>query len=77
MGRKKLEAWGGDVRLPRWLRRRQPEPGDTPEKTAERDRASEPEKSVLENADRAMGAIGLSGAMYRDPEGKKDHPRAP
>jgi hypothetical protein len=74
MARKQLESWGGEVHLPRWLRRRRtPEPGDTPEKVEEGDRTQEPERSVLENVDKAMGAIGLSGAMYLD----DDHRRKP
>jgi hypothetical protein len=78
MARKQLDTWGGDVHLPRWLRRRhKAEPGDTPEKLDEGERALEPERSVLENADRAMGAMGLSGAMYRDQPDKKDHRHRP
>ena len=73
MARKQLETWGGEVHLPRWLRwRHKAEPGDTPERLHEGERAREPERSVLENADRAMGALGLSSAMYRD-ESNKDH----
>jgi hypothetical protein len=67
MARKQLESWGGEVHLPRWLRRwRKPDPGDSSEKLEDGDRGEEPERSVLENADKAMGAIGLSGAMYRE-----------
>lgn len=69
MPRKQLESWGGDVHLPRWLRRRRaPDAGDTPEKVAEGDRAQESDRTVLENADRAMGAFGLSGGMYKEDE---------
>jgi hypothetical protein len=72
MARKQPEAWGGEVHLPRWLRRRRkPEPGDTPEKLEEGERAPQPQRSVLENVDRAMGAEGLSGAMYRDEHHRK------
>ncbi len=52
------EPWGGDVRLPRPLRRllRRRDPEDTPEKRAEgRRRPSAPERGVLENADKAAG----------------------
>ena len=77
MARKQLETWGGEVHLPRWLRwRHKAEPGDTPERLHEGERALEPERSVLENADRALGALGLSGAMYRDDPRTKDRRRA-
>jgi hypothetical protein len=71
MGRKELERWGGEVRLPRWLRRRRARPEDTPEKLSEHGRAAEPDVSVLENADRAMGSIGLGSWMYEDLPEKK------
>jgi hypothetical protein len=72
--RKQLESWGGEVHLPRWLRRRRTsDPSDTPERVKEGDRTQEPERSVLENVDKAMGATGLSGAMYLD----DDHRRKP
>jgi hypothetical protein len=75
MGRKEEERWGGEVHLPRWLRRR-PRPEDTPEKLAEGQRAKEPEVSVLENADRAMGSMGLGSWMYDElPDGQKDRRR--
>jgi hypothetical protein len=51
-----LEPWGGEVHMPRWLRRllrRPPEPGDTPEKAAEPRRAQQASVSVLQNANRA------------------------
>jgi hypothetical protein len=44
-----------------------------PERVKEGDRTQEPERSVLENVDKAMGATGLSGAMYLD----DDHHRKP
>ncbi len=51
------EPWGGEVRLPRALRRllRRQEPEDTSEKRAEARRSQAPERSVLENADKAAG----------------------
>jgi hypothetical protein len=54
---RELQPWGGDVQLPRWLRRilkRAPEPGDTPERVHEGRQPHDPEVSVLENADRAI-----------------------
>jgi len=74
MARKELEPWGGDLHLPRWLRRRRKEMSDTPEKLAERPDAKERERSVLENADRAMGSIGLGSWMYDDLPDEHGHP---
>ena len=57
---RELEPWGGDVRLPRWLRRllRRPEDvGDTPERAHERRRRQQPDKSAAGAADRA--AVGV------------------
>jgi hypothetical protein len=73
VARKQLESWGGEVHLPRWLRRRRAQaPADTPEKLAEGARERERERTVIENADRAMGAFGLSGAMYKEGEHRHD-----
>jgi hypothetical protein len=54
------EPWGGEVRLPRWLRRllrRPPDPGDSPERARERTRQErQPEQanaSAAENIHRA------------------------
>jgi hypothetical protein len=63
------EAWGGEVRMPRWLRRvlKRPEPlEDTPEAAHEK-RKAQPRRSVAENADRA--AVGVVSELYR--EGRK------
>jgi hypothetical protein len=63
------EAWGGEVRMPRWLRRmlKRPEPlEDTPEAAHEK-RKAQPGRSVAENADRA--AVGVTSELYR--EGRK------
>lgn len=55
-----LESWGGEVRLPRWLRRvlrRPADPGESPERAHERARedrqGKQPTVSVRENTDRA------------------------
>ena len=69
MASREQEAWGGEVRIPRWLRRmlRRPEPvGDTPEAAHEK-RKAQPGRSVAENADRA--AVGVMSELYR--EGRK------
>jgi hypothetical protein len=63
------EAWGGAVRMPRWLRRvlRRPQPlGDTTEAAHEK-RKAQPGRSVAQNADRA--AVGVLSELYR--EGRK------
>jgi len=51
------EAWGGDVRLPRWLRkilRRPADPGPSPERIHETRQPQQLDVSVAENADRAI-----------------------
>jgi hypothetical protein len=70
------EAWGGDVRMPRWLRHlfhRPDPPGDTAERAHEARKPTEG-PSVLENSNRA-----LSGALvdfYNEGRSrKKDSPR--
>jgi hypothetical protein len=65
------EAWGGEVRMPRWLRRllKRPEPlEDTPEAAHEK-RKAQPGRSVGENADRA--AVGVMSELYRDGRKKR------
>lgn len=65
------EAWGGEVRMPRWLRRtlRRPEAlGDTPEAAHEK-RKAQPGRSVAENADRA--AVGVLSELYREGRTKR------
>lgn len=53
---RELEPWGGEIRMPRWLRAllRRSDPGDTPERVHERRRPDYPDVSVAENADRAI-----------------------
>jgi hypothetical protein len=67
-----LEPWGGDVRLPRWLRRllRRPEDtGETPERAHERRTGRQSDKSVAAAADRA--AVGILSDLYREGRGKR------
>jgi hypothetical protein len=69
MSNRQQEAWGGEVRMPRWLRRmlRRPEPlGDTPEGAHER-RNPQSGPSVGQNADRA--GVGVLTELYH--EGRK------
>jgi hypothetical protein len=70
---RELEQWGGEVRMPGWLRRvlRRPEASeDTAERAHERRRPEET-VSVLENADRA--AVGPLTDLYR--EGRQNRRR--
>jgi hypothetical protein len=71
MSNQRQEAWGGEVRMPRWLRRilRRPEPpGDTPE-AAHEARKPQPGPSVAQNADRA--AVGALSDLYREGRTKR------
>jgi hypothetical protein len=52
-----LEPWGGELRMPGWLRRllkRPAAPGDSPERMHEARRPSAADVSVSENVDRAI-----------------------
>ena len=74
MPQHELEPWGGEVRLPRWLRRvlRRPDAAeDTPERAHERRQPQDDGVSVLENADRA--AAGPLTQLYL--EGRTKRPR--
>jgi hypothetical protein len=71
MSERPLEPWGGDVHLPRWMRRvlhRPVPPGDTPERTHE---ARQPTAgpSVMQNADKA--AVGPLSDLYREGRNKR------
>ena len=71
MSNRPQEAWGGEVRTPRWLRRmlRRPEPlGDTPEGAHEA-RKPQAGPSVGTNADRA--AVGALSDLYREGRTKR------
>ena len=64
---RELEPWGGDVRMPRWMRRmlrRPAEQGDTPERARERHKGERPDKSVAAAADRA--AVGPLSELYKE-----------
>ncbi len=71
MSGRQLEPWGGDVRMPRWLRRalRRPEPfADTPEAAHEKRRPAAG-ASALQNADRA--AVGVLTELYNEGRTKR------
>jgi len=63
---RELEPWGGEVRLPKWLRRvlRRPDPEDTPERAREPRRSPGSDRSALENANRA--AVGPMTDLYNE-----------
>ena len=53
---RELQPWGGEVQVPRWIRRllRRSTPSDTPERIHEGRQPHYPDGSVAENADRAI-----------------------
>ena len=72
------ERWGGDVRVPRWLRSllgRPADPGDSPERAHERHRSQQPDRSVSEAADRA--AVGPLSELYREGRKRRREGRRP
>jgi hypothetical protein len=71
MPKKELEEWGGEVHVPRWMRRllRRPDPpGDTPERSSEW-RPPAAERTVTQNANRA--ASGALVDLYNEGRSEK------
>jgi len=70
---RELQPWGGEVQLPRWVRRllRRPIPTDTPERIHEGRQPHYPDLTVLENADRAIFGAWSEG----HPGNKQPHRR--
>lgn len=66
---RELEEWGGEVRLPPWLRRvfRRPVPPENTPERAHEARQAQPTRTVFENANR--GAVGSLPDLYA--EGRK------
>jgi hypothetical protein len=67
MPKRELEEWGGEVHVPRWVRKvlhRPAPPGDTAEKQSEWTPPPPPERSVAENANRAN--TGVLTDLYRE-----------
>ena len=66
MSNPQQEGWGGEVTLPRWLRRvlRRPEPLGPTEEAVHEARKPVPGPSVGENADRA--AAGPMTELYHE-----------
>ncbi len=71
MAQRKQEEWGGEVRLPGWLRKalRRPQPMDDTPEAAHEARKAGPARTVAQNADRA--AIGPLGDLYHEGRGKR------
>jgi hypothetical protein len=67
----KQEAWGGEVRIPRWLRRilRRPEPPGNTAEAAHEARKPQSGPSVAQNADRA--SVGALSDLYREGRTKR------
>jgi hypothetical protein len=73
MSNRQQEAWGGEVHMPRWVRRALRRPGppaNTPE-AAHEARKPAPGPSVGKNADQA--AVGALSELYR--EGRRNKRR--
>jgi hypothetical protein len=70
MSDRQLEPWGGEVHMPRWMRKvlRRPDLTDTPEAAHEK-RKEQPGGSVLENADKA--GAGPMTQMYVEARTKR------
>jgi hypothetical protein len=71
MSDQQQEAWGGEVQMPRWLRRvlRRPEPLGPTEEAAHEARKSRSGPSVFENANRA--SVGAMADLYREGRTKR------
>ena len=71
MSTRQQEAWGGEVRMPRWLRRilRRPEPLGPTLEAAHEARKSQAGPSVLENVNRAE--LGPLVDLYREGRTKR------
>ena len=73
MSDRELQPWGGEVKMPGFIRRmlRKPrDPGDTPERLHEARQPHYPDVSVVENADRA-----IFGAWSEGHPGNRRPPR--
>ena len=71
---RELEPWGGDLRMPSWLRRilrRKPDPGPSPERVHEGRQFKDPEVSVAENADRMIFGGFSEGHPGNRPKGRR------
>jgi hypothetical protein len=71
MSNRQQEEWGGEVHMPRWLRRllRRPEPPEDTPDAAHEARKPQQGPSVAKNADRA--SVGVLSDLYREGKGKR------
>lgn len=71
MSNRQQEAWGGEVQMPRWLRRvlGRPEPLGPTAEAAHEARKSQSGPSVFENANRA--SVGAMADLYREGRTKR------
>lgn len=73
MSNREQEAWGGEVRLPRWLRRmlRRPEPlGDSPEGAHEARKPATSEQQKFDHM-RATGTVAPHHSELPRPDSKR------
>jgi hypothetical protein len=71
---RELEPWGGELRMPSWMRRvlrRKPDPGPSPERMHERHKPQDPGVSVAENVDRAIFGGFSEGHPGNRPKGRR------
>jgi hypothetical protein len=67
MAQRELEPWGGEVKMPKWVKkvlRRPPDPENTPEATHEARQGHHTDRTALENANRA--SAGAMADLYKD-----------
>ena len=71
MSSRQHEEWGGEVRMPRWMRRvlRRPEPPDDTPEAAHEARKGPPSRSVAQTANKA--AIGPLAEIYHEGRRKR------
>jgi hypothetical protein len=71
MSDRQQDAWGGEVQMPRWLRRvlGRPEPLGPSAEAAHEARQPQSGPSVLENANRA--SVGAMADLYREGRTKR------
>jgi hypothetical protein len=69
MAHRELEPWGGEVKMPRWLRRllRRPDPEESTWEARHEARKRQSTGSVAENANRA--SAGPLVDLYREDKG--------
>ena len=67
MAQRELEPWGGEVHMPKWIKKvlhRPPDPEHTPERIHEARQTHHTDRTVLENANRA--GAGAMPDLYKE-----------